>query len=121
MPRFPTCFRDLAGAARALARAAAGYLIGVEDPHDEDLIEIVPCGADAAPAHCFATPVFLVHGFAHNWSAFLPLLARLEKAGFRRFVRFNYDSVGDAPEEMAGGPGGRVHGGRAAPAAPRGH
>jgi len=121
MPRLPTCFRDLAGEAAALARAAASYLIGLEDPHDEDLIEIVPCGADAAPAHCFATPVFLVHGFAHNWSAFLPLLARLEKAGFRRFVRFNYDSVGDAPEEMAGALARRVHEVIARTGAPRVH
>jgi alpha-beta hydrolase superfamily lysophospholipase len=109
MARPPTCFWDLAGEAAALARAAVTYLIGVADPHDEDLIEIVPCGRDAEPAQCFATPVFLVHGFAHNWSAFLPLLARLERAGFRRFVRFNYDGVGDVPEEMAGALGRRVH------------
>lgn len=101
-------FRGVLGEASALARAAASYLIGLEDPHDEDLIEIVPCPDDGGH-RCYATPVFLVHGFAHNWSAWLPLMGRLEAAGFRRFVRFNYASAGDGPEEMAGALARRVH------------
>lgn len=108
MWRRGTRIRGVLDEVSALARAAGSYLIGLEDPHDEDLIEIIRC-PDAGASACFDTPVFLVHGFAHNWSAWLPLMSRLEEAGFRRFVRFNYESVGDGPEEMAGALARRVH------------
>jgi pimeloyl-ACP methyl ester carboxylesterase len=84
----------------ALAKAAGNYLIGLPDPHDEDLIELVEC-RDEVPA-CYLTPVFLVHGFLHNWSGWLPLMAVLRDAGFARFVRFSYGGFGDSPEETAG-------------------
>ena len=108
MTNFFGPLRGALGEAAALARAAGSYLIGLEDPHDEDLIEIIRCGEEGNEP-CSLTPVFLVHGFSHNWSAWLGLLVKLEEAGFRRFVRFNYESVGDTPAEMAGALARRVH------------
>jgi pimeloyl-ACP methyl ester carboxylesterase len=98
--KLPPVFEGVRDEAVALAKAAGNYLIGLPDPHDEDVIELVEC-RDDLPV-CYLTPVFLVHGFLHNWSGWLPLMAVLRDAGFARFVRFNYGSVGDSPEETAG-------------------
>jgi hypothetical protein len=98
--RLPSTLEGIRDEAVAVAKAAGNYLIGLPDPHDEDVIELVRC-RDEIPV-CHLTPVFLVHGFLHNWSAWLPLMATLRDAGFARFVRFNYSSVGDSPEESAG-------------------
>ena len=94
--------------ARAVGKAAVTYLIGLTDPHDEDIIEIIDCNhPDGTP--CLMTPVFLVHGFSHNWSGWLPTLERLGEAGYHRFIRFNYESLGDPPEEIGGAFARRVH------------
>jgi pimeloyl-ACP methyl ester carboxylesterase len=105
--KLPPTLEGVRDEAVAVAKAAGSYLIGLPDPHDEDVIELVRC-RDDVPV-CFLTPVFLVHGFLHNWSGWLPLMAVLRDAGFARFVRFNYDSVGDSPEETAGAFSRRVH------------
>ena len=92
----------------AVTRAAATYLLGLTDPHDEDIIEIINCNHPVGTP-CLMTPVFLVHGFSHNWSGWLPLLETLGDAGYHRFVRFNYESIGDPPEEIGGAFARRVH------------
>lgn len=92
----------------AVLRVAATYALGIRDPHDEDVIEIRDCNHPPGTP-CLLTPVFLVHGFTHNWSGWLPLLERLGDAGYHRFVRFNYESIGDPPEEIAGAFARRVH------------
>lgn len=94
--------------AKALARAAASYLLGIDDPHDEDIIELVEC-RHPPDQPCHHTPVFLVHGFSHNWSGWFPLMQALERHGYHRFVRFNYESIGDTPEEIGGAFARRVH------------
>lgn len=94
--------------AAAVGRAAGTYLVGLRDPHDEDIIEIVDCNhPEGTP--CLTTPVFLVHGFTHNWSGWFPLLELLGQRGYHRFVRFNYESIGDPPEEIGGAFARRVY------------
>lgn len=92
---------------RAVLRAAGSYLTGLVDPRDEDTIHVVECPPDAEVCHL--TPVILVHGFAHNWSAWDALIETLRAAGYVRFVRVNYDSVFDSPSEIAGALAVRVH------------
>lgn len=92
----------------AIVRTAGTYLLGVRDPHDEDIIDIVDCKHPPGTP-CQLTPVFLVHGFTANWASWLPLLDLLGQRGYHRFVRFNYESVGDGPEEIAGAFARRVH------------
>lgn len=83
----------------ALARAARVYATGVKDPNDKALITATACQNALV---CRPTPVVLVHGFLHNWSAWGPLMTKLRAAGYIQFLRFNYSWIADSPIESAG-------------------
>jgi triacylglycerol lipase len=48
-----------------------------------------------------ATPVLLVHGYAHNRSGFLSMSRQLKRAGFRYVDGFNYNALTDGIPEAA--------------------
>lgn len=48
-----------------------------------------------------ATPVLLVHGYAHNRSGFLSMSRQLKQAGFRYVDGFNYNALTDGIPEAA--------------------
>jgi triacylglycerol lipase len=55
-----------------------------------------------------ATPVLLVHGYAHNRSGFLAMSRQLKRAGFRHVDAFNYNALTDGIPEAAARLGAEV-------------
>ena len=55
-----------------------------------------------------ATPVLLVHGYAHNRSGFLSISRQLKRAGFRYVDGFNYNALIDGIPEAAARLGAEV-------------
>jgi pimeloyl-ACP methyl ester carboxylesterase len=87
------------GEAWSIARALAGYRRSVGA-----LVEATTPWEDGPG---FATPVALVHGAAHNHTAWGALHRRLRAAGFERLVALEYH-VGTPLEELARELGGGV-------------
>jgi pimeloyl-ACP methyl ester carboxylesterase len=65
----------------ATARAALTYVAGTEQP------EVI------GDQHSTHVPVVLLHGFAHNWSAWASLIGHLWSEGFDRIAPVNYDAI----------------------------
>jgi len=85
----------------ALGRAAGSYIMGISDPSNGGVLEVMDM-APEADAPLLDTPVLMLHGWLHNWTAWLPMIETLTAAGFQRFIRFNYETIGDELPEIGG-------------------